>query len=133
MSVTITITRKNWLLHEARIATFFQLEAWSALFGIERLIGGEGGVYDVVGTFEQLEGIVLGRSFQAPDVELFLNRLRMLSDQEFDFQPSKKTKDELLRSRAQHSEERGYSRQRQWSIGLRSTRTLTPTWRSCHF
>jgi len=43
MSVTITVKRKNWLLHEARIATFFQLEAWSALYEIERLIGGHDG------------------------------------------------------------------------------------------
>jgi hypothetical protein len=51
MSVAINDKRKNWLLHQARTATFYQLEAWAALYEIERLIGAEGGMYGVVETF----------------------------------------------------------------------------------
>jgi hypothetical protein len=53
-------------------------------------------MYGVVETFSQLEAIFPGRGFQGTDVELFLNGIRLLSEGKLDFQPSKKTKAELL-------------------------------------
>jgi len=98
MSSIFSSTKKDWILYQSRAATFYQLENWSALYEIERLIRGEGGVYEVVGRFLQLESRFSGRSLDASDVELFFSELHFSgrSGRKVELSLSKGIKGELL-------------------------------------
>jgi len=75
MSIVLSVKKNAWILYQCRSATFHQLENWNALHEIDRLIDGEGGVYQVVERFAELADFFGQRTLIAPDVDLFLRDL----------------------------------------------------------
>jgi hypothetical protein len=86
MSMTLSNEKKAWMLYQFQAATFCQVENWEALYEIERLIEGEGGVYEVVERYSELAHDFSHRSLDEEDLELFLRGLRFCDGRKQNFE-----------------------------------------------
>jgi hypothetical protein len=100
MSILQSGRKRAWILHQSRVAAFYQAEYWSAIWEMERLIEGqtEECEFDVVDRFLQLEPQFSRKSLCSLDLNLFLGGLHFFGDGKRRFQGpvSEKNSAELL-------------------------------------